>query len=736
MRFTSETSFAEDLNAHAAWEHSLKRTIICTQTLTTICLLLFNAVAVATETQMTKLRPPAVPLITHDPYFSIWSMGTELNTSWPKHWTGKVHGMCSMVQIDNEPFRIMGEKPFSIPALKQVSVQVLPTQTVYKFEDAGVRLSLTFTTPALPHNLNILARPATYLTWSAESMDGKAHKLRVYFDAAAEIAVTKVDQQVQVKRPEIPGLAVMAAGSVDQPVLKKKGDDLRIDWGHLYVAIPKSETATSVTHVIAGHETSRNYFIATGRTFPDEDNNFPRQAQQNWPLLACSFPLDVTPETSVSRHVIMAYDDEYSLELFGKKLRPYWRRDGMGAEQLLTAVENDYEKLMAECEAFDKEFMTDLTAAHGEKYALLCALSYRQCLAAHKMAANEDGSLVMLSKENFSNGCIGTVDVLYPASPMFMLFNPELLKAQVTPIMDYSISTRWKFPFAPHDLGTYPLANGQVYGGGEVTEKDQMPVEESGNMLILLAAIAQLDGNADYAKPYWSAITKWAEYLKEKGLDPDNQLCTDDFAGHLAHNTNLSVKAIMGIGSYALLCEMDGRTSEAAAYKELAASMAPQWIEKAEDGDHYRLTFDKPGTWSQKYNLVWDQLLGLKIFPPEVAAKEVAYYKTKINRYGLPLDSRQTYTKLDWCVWTATLTTNAADFDAMINPLYDFANETPDRSPLTDWFETVTGKRVGFTARPVVGGNFIPLLRDMKLSAKWRKKAAVPVTKVTITSAQ
>ena len=359
----------------------------------------------------------------------------------------------------------------------------------------------------------------------------------------------------------------------------------------------------------------------------------------------------------------------------------------------------------------------------GEDFANLAVLSYRQCLAAHKLAADFDGTPIMLSKENFSNGCIGTVDVLYPAAPFFYVFNTELLKAQIRPLLIYGASSRWKWPFAPHDLGTYPLANGQAYGGGERTEEDQMPVEESGNMLILLAALAQRDGNADFVRPYWGLMKKWGEYLAQKGLDPENQLCTDDFAGHLAHNANLSIKAILGIGSYGILCEQAGEKEEAQKYKSLAKSMAAEWIKKAKDGDHYRLAFDKPGTWSQKYNLVWDKLLGLNLFPAEVASTEIAYYKTKMQDYGLPLDSRMTYTKLDWTVWTACLTESPADFQLFMKPIAKFIRETPDRVPLTDWYETANGKKVGFQARSVVGGVYLPVMYHKDLWDKWSKKA-------------
>ncbi|MGI6301198.1 MAG: DUF1793 domain-containing protein [Verrucomicrobiota bacterium] len=133
----------------------------------------------------------------------------------------------------------------------------------------------------------------------------------------------------------------------------------------------------------------------------------------------------------------------------------------------------------------------------------------------------------------------------------------------------------------------------------------------------------------------------------------------------------------------------------------------------------YRLAFDRPDTWSQKYNLVWDNILGFNLFPESVKQKEMAYYKTVQNKYGLPLDNRRDYTKLDWIIWTATLTNNHNDFNDLFQPVVKFLMESPDRVPMSDWYDTKTGKVVGFRARPVVGGVFLPMLYDRVVWKKW-----------------
>ncbi len=548
-------------------------------------------------------------------------------------------------------------------------------------------------------------------------MDGQPHAVSIYDSTSGLLSVNTPSQPVTWERQSFGPLTSLKIGTVEQPLLSPPGDGVRVDWGYLYASAPTGEAQAA----IGSHQALSAAFVSGGKLPAADEASTPRAANQDQPVLAFTFDLGNVAADVVLRHVIVAYDEIWSIKYFGKKLRPYWRRNGATPADMLPAAEKDYASLTQRCQTFDEELMADLTRVGGTRYAQIAALSFRQTFAGCGFAADTNGQPLLLTKENTSNGDIATVDVFFPMGPAVILFSPALAKATVVSNLMYSASGHWKFPNAPHDLGTYPVVTGRDDGG------EGMPVEESGNMLILCDAIAHQEGNADFSATWWPQLTQWAQYLEKYGLDPEEQLCTDDFMGHLAHNANLSIKAILGLAAYGDLCRMRGDAATADKYLKLAKDDAAHWMKVADAGDHSLLAFDKPGTWSQKYNLVWDKLLGLNIFPPEVAAKEIAWYKSSAKKYGVPLDSRTKLTKTDWSLWVATMATSPTDFEALVSPIYDYFNETTVRDPAADSYITTDPSKGGMHARPVMGGVFVKMLSD---EAIWKKYAGRDKTKV------
>ena len=789
---------------------------------------------------------PAYPLITHDPYFSIWSTGDTLNTNVTKHWTGASQSLVGLIKVDDKVYRFLGKeelprhtiiptseeadynfkytetapaagwenieynesgwktgmapagdgneaktswkshdlwwrRTFSLdeidlkklflkinhddnidvflngekiyerkgwlskfdyfpisemakrklnrqknvlaihvintaggqwldagiveeviqPADKvsvaiQNEVSISATQTMYSFTCGKIDLSVTFTSPLLLNDLDLLSRPVSYITYKVKSNDNRSHAVKISLSASTDLAVNTQAQQVSAQQFTSGKLSILKAGTVAQPVLQKRGDDLRIDWGYMYVAVPAQENA--VQTITPG----------TGDVLEPSKEKYTDKINGRHLSLNTILSFGDVAAVQKEKFVMIGYDDLYSIQYFKTNLRPWWKTGNKTIEGELTNAAEQYKNIIRRCNAFDQNLHASALKAGGESYAKLCELAYRQSIAAHKLVRSPRGEILFLSKENFSNGCINTVDVTYPSAPLFLLYNPLLLEGMLNGIFYFSESGKYPRPYAAHDIGTYPLANGLAYD-------EPMPVEESGNMIILTAAIVKAKNDPAYAKQHWSILTTWAEYLLKEGFDPANQLCTDDFAGHLARNANLSIKAIMGIASYGMLAGKLGYRDIAKRFTDSSRAMAIRWLQYANAGDHYSLTFDDKNTWSQKYNMVWDKMLGFNLFSKEVYAKEINFYLTKQNLYGIPLDSRKSYTKSDWISWSACLSSSRAEFEKFIDPVYKYARETPTRVPLSDWHETLDAKQVGFQARSPVGGYFMKALLD-----KWK----------------
>ena len=641
-----------------------------------------------------KLRAPAIPLITVDPYFSVWAVNEKLNYEPTRHWTGETHALFGTVITDGVEESFVGYHR-DYKKMKQTEMDIDALSTRYTFENGKIRLFVKFMTPLLIDDFALMSRPVSYMVLKYESKDGKAHDVRFSVSASDAICLNHGREvPVVAERFDTEILHGMKMGNAEQKPLAKSGDNLRIDWGYFYLGVEGEGVETEYSK------------------------------EPSWQ------PTKIIVKASLSeseeKKVLFAYDDVKSICYFEKHLSSYWNKDGESILSVMDKAITDFSDISARADAFSDKLFADAYMAGGEKYADMISLAYRQVVAAHKLVVDENGELLFISKECFSGGLAATVDVSYPSSPLFLMYNTELVKAMLRPVYRFAASDGWKYDYAPHDVGFYPILNGQMYGyekeTGELREISQMPVEECGNMIIMDAAIAVADKSADFARSHIDVLEKWCEYLIANGDDPGNQLCTDDFAGHLAHNCNLSLKAIMGIMGMSIIFGMLGEKKKSYYYKRLAKEKANSWCERAQNSDgSYRLAFDKEDSFSMKYNMVWDKLWGTGLFPRSVVDAEVSSYFGRMNRYGIPLDSRSEYTKSDWLVWTATLARKDADFKRLVAPLWKAYNESNSRVPMTDWYDTVSGLLVEFVNRTVQGGLYIKMLEKSGIMKNYKQ---------------
>lgn len=648
-------------------------------------------------------RAASVPLITHDPFFSVWSSADRLYEGDTVHWSQALQRMYGYLTVNGNKYCFMGHKG-DHRGIPQTGLSITATSTAYTFENEDVALAVVFTSPLLLDDPLLTARPCTYIRLELQNKTGAdvSAALEISSDLVKNTKGKVVGRVLTADHQEAGQVTYASMGKANQHPLGQSGDRITIDWGEVYLAA--NEPGTQV--------------------------QFCREQE--------CLRADVQGNQAVTRAtLVVAYDDLLSINYMGHWCRGYWTRQYATMPEAVCGSLADQAEVLEKARRLDETIERQAAAFGGEDYVLLCNLSYRQTVAAHKLVADENGEMLFLSKENDSNGCIGTVDVSYPSVPLFLLFGTEYVKGMLRPIFKFAGLPVWEYDFAPHDVGRYPYAAGQVYGVNKVHKKagcdesngcifpfyyqyprgaqvydlaDQMPVEECGNMLIMTAVVCLLDGSCEFAAPHMEMLRQWLEYLLKYGGDPGEQLCTDDFAGHLSHNVNLAAKAIMGIEAYAQLMKLDGNMTEYQRYHARAAEMAADWERRAKDEECYRLAFDCPGSWSLKYNTVWDKFFDSGLFSEKMYEVEINWYRQQNRQYGVPLDSRRTYTKSDWILWCVMMTEQPEIRTELIAAVARYVRETNSRVPFSDWYDAESGDYCHFIARSVQGGIFMPLL--------------------------
>jgi hypothetical protein len=472
-----------------------------------------------------------------------------------------------------------------------------------------------------------------------------------------------------------------------------------------------------VTYQSGADDDVRGAFASDGQLKNLNDTNY-RAINNAWPVFGYGVNLGAVKASTISTLFSLGLCQDESIQFLGADgltvLPSLWKSYFADDLEALAFFHEEYSEYSQVSTTLDDQIREDSIAAAGQDYATLTTLATRQAFAATQLVGTEDKHYLFL-KEISSNGNTQTIDVIYPASPIFYYTNPELVRLLLDPHFENQESGHYPNKWAIHDLGThYPNATGHADGNDE-----HMPLEECGNNIIMVLAYVQRSGDSDYVKQHYTILKQWAEYLVEDSLYPAEQLSTDDFAGHLVNQTNLALKGIIGIEAMSQLSSLVGETADAQNYTTIAHDYISKWqtlgINNASSPPHAILNYGNSSTWGLLYNLYNDKLLNTNLVPQEVYDMQSAFYPTVQEKYGVPLDTRNRYyTKSDWELFCAAIASDETR-DMFISDLAKWVNETPTSKPFTDLYQTNDGSfppGIEFKARPVMGGLFALLLLE------------------------
>ncbi|EIW62026.1 DUF1793-domain-containing protein [Trametes versicolor FP-101664 SS1] len=664
----------------------------------------------------TPFNPASVPLAVRSPYLSAWlpqGAGTALNDAWPTFWTGSILGWAGFAKVDGVTFNWLGTPAVAGTTFNkatQKSLQFTSTQSIFVMTAGPVDLTVTFLSPVEPSDPVNQSLPLSYYSVSAASNDGKAHSVQIYTDISAEWVTG--DNSLTANWTTTTGSVLTHQVQLATQTQFGEVSD-HIQQGSAYHSTLNTVGATWQN----GQDTVvRAQFINNGKLTNAGDTAF-RAVSDRWPVFA--FAHDLGTITGATAPVVFAVgharDPAVQYIVAGGALQSrslfFWTRFSTVASAISTFL-GDYSNALVRAKAFDAKVNADATKISAD-YASIVALSIRQGFGAIETTVSRTGSgfntsdVLVFMKEISSDGNVNTVDVIFPAWPLFLYTNPTLGKQLLLPLFEYQATGQYPNKWSVHDMGaSYPKALGHNDGKDEA-----MPVEESGNMLIMTLSYTQKSNDLSLIKTYFNLLDQWTQFLITDSLIPANQISTDDFAGSLANQTNLAIKGIVGIKAMAQIASLVGDTARSANYSSIAASYVQQWQKFAtsSDGTHLTLSYGDSASWGLSYNMFADKLLQTNVFPASVFDMQTTWYSTHANAFGVPLDTRHTYTKSDWSIWTAGLVTTTAVRDLLISSVRKYAADGKSSQPLGDWYETTDGSVEGFRARPVVGGHLAVL---------------------------
>ena len=258
-----------------------------------------------------KIRAVSVPLITVDPFFSVWSPADKLTDNYTCHWTSRINSMLGMVKVDGKLFRFMGSMmpqgnavyKTHPEALPQTDLDITPTASIYTFENDLLKLTVTFRTPLLMNDLVLMSRPVSYIEYNAE-LKGE-YDFELYFDAGTEFACDWEADKIKFTKTE----RSLSVGKSVQTPLNASGDDCRIGWGYFHLA----DKDAFVSDKLCRYNYIMNRELPKFEDFSRDD------------YTQCAHRTLAVIKKETKGLIVLAYDDIKSIQYFGENLDPYYK---------------------------------------------------------------------------------------------------------------------------------------------------------------------------------------------------------------------------------------------------------------------------------------------------------------------------------------------------------------------------------------------------------------------------
>lgn len=472
-------------------------------------------------------------------------------------------------------------------------------------------------------------------------------------------------------------------------------------WGQAVLA-SRAEGSRNLSSLAGPPQLVRAAFAMNGNLYEEESAWSPQS------VVALAHDLgNIVGDASVTFAV--GYERKEAINYLGDAYTGFYRSEYPTTHEALSFFLDDFEDARLESWRLDDELSAFATAAAGPKYADIVALSTRQAYGGIDLTIPNDSldpnKVVAFIKELSSDGNVNTIDIIMPAFPIYWVMDPDWIRLLLEPVMLYLDAGRWKLPYTIHDLGShYPHAIGH-----DDQRAEPMPIEECGNLLILALAYVRATGDESWINQYMGIFQKYADYLVENSIDIAEQLSSNDAAGPLANETNLAIKATIGIKAYG---ELSGDHKYSQIGDEHADIFFGQGLGTDESQTHFVLEYpDMPNTWKIPYNLYPDVLLGLETFPKEAYLMGSEFFSTIRGEYGVALDNRQDWAKSDWNMWLAG-TFETSTRDEFVDDLWAFMTNGKHNWPFSDRYVSTSahGSEPGIPvlcrARPTVGGHF------------------------------